>query len=429
MAGDPTEPKASRLAVYGGVVVIVAAATLLRMALTPIIGSTRVPFITYFPAVLFVAWYSGFRAALLSIVLSEFGAYYFFLAAAYSFSTDVAGWLLLVLFGVEAFAIALLAHAQRRAVERAEREAVQRRQAEKAEQALRQRLETTLASIADAVVATDAESRIVFINKVARSILRLQEQDLRGRPLDEVFQIRDELTRAKLENPVTRTLREGMLSGLSNHTTVVAADGTEIPIDDSCAPIQAEDGVVQGAVLVFRDITARRRAEEAGLLLASIVESSEDAIISKDINGLVTSWNKGAERIFGYSAEEMIGRPISTIAPEDHIDEMPRILERIRQGNRIEHFETVRRARNGTLVNISLTVSPVRDATGRIIGASKIARDITAQVRARVEIAEQRERLRITLSSIGDAVIATDTRGYVNYMNPVAEKHDRLERR
>jgi PAS domain S-box-containing protein len=166
---------------------------------------------------------------------------------------------------------------------------------------------------------------------------------------------------------------------------------------------------------------AQHRAEAVTRLLASIVESSDDAIISKDINGLVTSWNAGAARIFGYSSEEMIGKPVSVLAPPDRADEMTKILERIRKGERIEHYQTVRRAKNGQLLNISLTVSPIRDADGHIIGASKVARDVTREVRFARELAEQREHLRVMLQSIGDGVIATDDTGAVTYLNSVAE--------
>jgi hypothetical protein len=146
-------------------------------------------------------------------------------------------------------------------------------------------------------------------------------------------------------------------------------------------------------VLVFRDITERKRAEEATRLLADVVESSDDAIISKDLDGRVTSWNKGAERLFGYSAAEMLGRPISAIAPPDRTGEMPAILERIRRGERVEHFESIRRGKDGRLVNVSLTVSPILDASGKIVGASKIARDITERTLAEQAIAQQADRL------------------------------------
>ncbi|HEX8492548.1 MAG TPA: PAS domain S-box protein [Pyrinomonadaceae bacterium] len=123
--------------------------------------------------------------------------------------------------------------------------------------------------------------------------------------------------------------------------------------------------------------------------LSAIIESAEDAIISKTLDGIITSWNKGAERIFGYTAEEIIGRPVVTLIPQDHQDEEPKILARLRRGERIEHYETVRAHKDGTLLNISLTVSPIRGPGGQIIGASKIARDITKQKQAE----EERERL------------------------------------
>jgi PAS domain S-box-containing protein len=258
---------------------------------------------------------------------------------------------------------------------------------------LEEQLRTTLASIGDAVISTDHRGHVVFVNRVAESLLRADQAVLVGKPLDEVFHIVNEFTRARVENPVTRVLREGAPVGMANHTILIAPDGHEIPIDDSAAPIRSASGELQGAVLVFRDVTERRRAAMNDRLLASIVESSDDAIISKDLHGIVTSWNRGAERILGYTAEEMIGHPIDTIADPSNPSEMPAILERIRRGERIEHFQTVRRAKDGTLVNVSLTVSPLRDAENRIVGASKVARDITAQLRAQTKVAAQNDGL------------------------------------
>ena len=133
---------------------------------------------------------------------------------------------------------------------------------------------------------------------------------------------------------------------------------------------------------------ARQRGEQTSRLLTSIIDTSDDAIVSKDVNGIVTSWNNGAKRIFGYTADEMIGRPIVTLIPPDRHNEEPEILERIRRGERIEHYETVRQRKDGTLIDVSLTVSPLRDAAGRVVGASKIARDITER-----KLAEARHEL------------------------------------
>ena len=258
---------------------------------------------------------------------------------------------------------------------------------------LEEQLRTTLASIGDGVISTDPQGKVVFANKVAQSILRTPESGLLGRKLEDVFHIVNEFTRDIVRNPIERVLREGAIVGLANHTILITRDGAEIPIDDSAAPIRSDTGELQGAVLVFRDISERRRAEINDRLLASIIESSDDAIISKDVNGVVTSWNRGAERMFGYTAQEMIGRPIVTIADPANPGEMPAILERIRRGERLDHFHTKRRAKNGNILEISLTVSPIRDAEGRIVGASKVARDITPQLRTQETLSAQNAEL------------------------------------
>src|SRR5581483_1767422 len=134
-----------------------------------------------------------------------------------------------------------------------------------------------------------------------------------------------------------------------------------------------------------RDITELKRARQAESFLGAIIESAEDAIISKTLDGMITSWNPGAEKVFGYSAPEVIGKPVLILIPPDHQNEEPWILERLRKGERIEHYETVRKRKDGALIDISLTVSPVKDPQGRIVGASKIARDITRRKRLETE--------------------------------------------
>jgi PAS domain S-box-containing protein len=163
-----------------------------------------------------------------------------------------------------------------------------------------------------------------------------------------------------------------------------------------------------------------RRADRATRWLASIVENSDDAIISKDLDGIVASWNRGAERIFGYSADEMIGKPITVIIPEDRRDEEADLLRRLRNGERIEHFETVRRRRDGTLRDVSLTVSPVVDGDGRVIGASKISRDITDRKRAEAALRDSERRLQELLAAIPAAIYTTDADGRITYANEAA---------
>jgi PAS domain S-box-containing protein len=179
-----------------------------------------------------------------------------------------------------------------------------------------------------------------------------------------------------------------------------------------------DSGAALGAVLVFRDVTERKRAEEARERLAAIVESSDDAIVGKTLEGVIRSWNAGAERLFGYSAAEAVGRPITLIIPPELVDEERAILERLRRGERIEHFETVRVTKDGRQLDISLTISPLRDSEGRIIGASKVARDITERKRAREILA----RDALLLASVHDSVVVTDLDGIVTYWNEGATR-------
>jgi PAS domain S-box-containing protein len=151
-------------------------------------------------------------------------------------------------------------------------------------------------------------------------------------------------------------------------------------------PLKDSDGNIVGAINCFQDATERKLGEDAALRLAAIVESSDDAIVGKDLDGIVTSWNAGAERIFGYLAEEIIGKPITILVPPNYQKEEEALLERIRRGQRVEPFETVRQRKHGSLIDVSLTISPVKNAQGKIIGASKIARDITGRKRSEAQI-------------------------------------------
>jgi len=244
--------------------------------------------------------------------------------------------------------------------------------------------EVTLASIGDGVITVDVDGKVTLMNPVAEALTGWQNADAKGQPLETVFHIVNEDTRGEVENPALRAIKDGVIRGLANHTLLISKDGREISIDDSGAPIKS-GGKLLGAVLVFRDITERRRAEQTRALLAGIVDSSEDAIVSKSLEGIITSWNKSAERMFGYTPQEAIGNSIIMIIPPELRAEETMILSRLRQGQRIEHFETVRVGKTGNRINISLTVSPVRNSQGEIIGASKIARDISDKVQAEAE--------------------------------------------
>ena len=263
----------------------------------------------------------------------------------------------------------------------AQASAEEARHAQAEERRQREQLRVTLESIGDGVIVTDRDGRVTFVNPVAARTTGWNATEASGQRLEVVFPIFNEETRAVVENPVSKVLRHGAIVGLANHTVLRARDGREVPIDDSAAPIRGDDGTIGGVVLVFRDVSEARRAVETRLHLAAIVESTDDAIISIDLKGVVVSWNRGAERLYGYSADEMVGKPLSVVIPADHPDELPTLMERIGRGEQIDHFETVRRRKDGTLINVSLTISPVHNAEGKITGASKIARDITAAKR------------------------------------------------
>jgi PAS domain S-box-containing protein len=159
-------------------------------------------------------------------------------------------------------------------------------------------------------------------------------------------------------------------------------DGSRVFVSVHIDPIRDKDGVIVGAVNFFHDISEQKQAERVRALLAAIVDSTDDAIVSKNLDGVITSWNRGAKLLFGYSAEEAIGQNITLIVPPDRRREEEKILEQLKRGERIDHFETVRVRKDGTTLDISLTISPVKDAAGRVVGASKIARDITASKEA-----------------------------------------------
>lgn len=152
-------------------------------------------------------------------------------------------------------------------------------------------------------------------------------------------------------------------------------------------------------------------------MLAAIVESSDDAIISKDLNGVITTWNRGAQEVFGYTAEEAIGQPVTMLMPPERVNEEPGILERIRSGNKVDHYETVRRRKDGTLLDVSLTVSPIKDSEGRIVGASKIARDITAQKRIERVVLESEEKFYTLAESVPHMVWMAEPDGTVFWFN------------
>ncbi len=191
-------------------------------------------------------------------------------------------------------------------------------------------------------------------------------------------------------------------------------------IDISFRPLCDEKGDVILIVPAGIDITARVMAEQASHRLAAIVESSEDAIVSKDLDGIIATFNEGAERLFGYKAEEVVGKPITILMPPDRQHEGPEILGRIRRGEKISYYETVRRRKDGTLVDVSLSVSPVKDNQGGIIGASKIARDITERKLSEAKLRASERQLQDLIAAVPAAIYTTDAQGKITYFNQAA---------
>ena len=357
----------------------VAAAVLLRWILDPLMGDAF-PLVTLFGAIAAAVWLGGYRVAIPISLIGYIACHYLFIEPRGEFEvTDTANLVGLVAYLFTCTLIIVFGEAARVA----HRRATERREV----------FRVTLRSIGDAVITTDTEGRITYINEVGESLTGWSHKDALGQPLERVFLIVNELTRQPVASPATRALREGVVVGLANHTVLIQKDGKECPIDDSAAPIRNEQGHVSGCVLIFRDVTAQRLIERekankllTARLLASIVESSNDAIISKSLDGIIQSWNAAAERLFGFTAEQAIGRHISLVIPPDRLAEEEQIIASLREGKRIEHYETERLRSDGQHIYVSLTISPIKDGSGNVIGASKIVRDIMDRKRAESDL-------------------------------------------
>lgn len=505
---------------------VTAIAVWVRWLIDPWLGG-NLALVTLFAAVPLAFWLGGVWAALFAVVVGYLACDYLFIGPPGGFGLDQpADRVGFLAYLVSCSAIVGFGQAMR----------VAKRRATEGRELLR----VTLASIGDAVITTDLRARVTQLNPVAESLTGWTTSEARGRPLDEVFRIVDEVTRAVVENPALRALREGAVVGLANHTVLLSRDGVERPIDDSAAPIRDGSGRVRGCVLVFRDVGERRRVdralrrneqelsdffenatvalhwvgpdgtilrvnraeldmlgyshdeyvghpvaefhadrsvvddvlprilrgeavherparmrckdgsvkdvlltssalfedgafvhsrcftidvterkefEEALGSLAAIVAASDDAIVSKTLEGIIRSWNAGAERLFGYSADEAVGRSIELIIPPELLGEERSILARLRRGERIDHFESVRLRKDGRRIDISLTVSPIRDHAGRVIGASKVARDVTERKRADEALRESEERYRALVESQTEMVCRFRSDGTILFVN------------
>jgi len=393
-------------AAYAMAVAVLLAAIALRALLDPVLGDA-LPLVTLFGAVAAAVWVGGLGPAVLVTFAGYFACNYLFVAPRGSvFLGNAENLVGLAAYLFTCGLIVAIGEAMRTARARADQRG--------------ELMRVTLASIGDAVITTDTQGRVASLNAAAESLTGWNSRDAVGQPLDAVFRIVNEDTRLPVPNPALKALREGRAVGLANHTVLIAKDGTERSIDDSAAPITSADRAVSGSVLIFRDITERRRWERgaaerllAARQLAAIVESSDDAIVRKSLDGIIQSWNAGAERLFGYTAEEAVGRHISLIIPAERLSEEDEIIASLKAGRRVDHFETERRHRSGRLLWVSLTISPILDDEGRVVAASKIARDVTGQR----EVQAERQRFVTLVESSTDFIGICDLEGVPFYIN------------
>jgi PAS domain S-box-containing protein len=256
----------------------------------------------------------------------------------------------------------------------------QRQRLEQAPHDLKQQLNAMVHQAIVGIAQVDLTGRFVLVNQ--------RYCDIVGRPLQQVLNLRMQDITHPEDLPRNLALFERAAAGEGSFTIekrYIRPDGSPVWVHNSVSPVTDPSGKPQYVVAIAQDITERRREEQLRSLLAAIVESTDDAVIGKTLDGTIVSWNAGAQRIYGYSPEEVIGRPISVLVPASRPDELPSILERLKRGELIDHFETVRVRKDGKHIDVSVSISPIKDAAGAIIGASAIARDISDRKRFEAE--------------------------------------------
>jgi PAS domain S-box-containing protein len=291
----------------------------------------------------------------------------------------------------------------------------QRRAAEEALQARERELSLIYNNVSDVIfylaAETNGDFRFVSVNRAFLTATALAETQVVGKRVSEVI---SEPSRSLVLAHYQEAIRE--------KRTVRWEETSDYPSGRkagavSITPIFDANGRCINLIGTVHDVTERKRLEEVRARLAAVVESSDDAIISKTLEGIITTWNQGAERMFGYTAAEAVGKPVTILIPPDRNREELEILARLQAGKRIDHYETLRVRKDGTLLDVSLTVSPIRDGSGVIIGASKIARDITAQKKTEEGLRKSEERYRLLGEIVPHLLWMTDAEGRPNYFN------------
>jgi PAS domain S-box-containing protein len=293
------------------------------------------------------------------------------------------------------------------------------RQLENSEARTRAILETAV----DSIITIDERGTVESVNPAGERLFGYKAAELLGQ---NVKLLMPEPYRSEHDTYLDhhRTTGEKKIIGIGREVVGQRKDGATFPVELAVSEMWLGDRRFFTGIV--RDVTERNRAEQAQRLLAAVVESSTDAIISKTLDGMITSWNEGAERMFGYSAAEAVGRHISMIAPPDHRQEMVEILERIRGGERVNPFQTVRLRKDGERIDISLAVSPVRDSAGQIIGASKVARDITELKRAEKSLLVSQQRLRAVVDQTFQLSGILSADGTLMEVNRAAMEFERM---
>lgn len=374
-------------------VVLLAAAVLLIPALRDASGT---PSFVLLLAVMLSAWSGGFGPGMFATILIALG----------TLPSDLPPWrqLRLALFlAVGTLICALvqsLRNSQRRAVAHADS------------------LGAILNASADLIYVMDLEGRYLHISHNAARLMDLTPEEFVGRTWVELG------FPAEIMEPFD-AIRASVLSSGKPWRGELPLGDSAVPgqFEYIIAPVDDQHGATPNKVVVVaRDVSDRDRADKADHRLAAIVDSSDDAIIGKDLDGTVTSWNKGAERLFGYTTEEMVGSPIDRLIPPDRKAEEPKILEQLRRGERVDHFESIRVAKDGRMIDISLMISPIRDSTGRVIGASKVGRDITERKMDERAIRERDDRIRAIVENVIDGLVTIDERGAIVTVNPAVRR-------
>ena len=258
------------------------------------------------------------------------------------------------------------------------------------------RLEQLLQSTTHGIYSLDMEGTCTFINRPGMQLLGFQSEDVIGKKINSLLKCKplDDLTEHCLSQKSMH--REASFS--CDDLSICNKECHFFPSSFSSSPL-LDNGMIVGAVVTFSDITEQKRLEEARTNLAAIVESSDDAILAETLDGIITSWNGGAERIYGYSHEEVVGSHISIITPESHRSEESDFLQRIRNGDRIKHYDTVRRHKDGHSIDVSVSLSPIYDRSGKIVGVSAITHDITERITMEAALSESEERFRSLANS------------------------------